>query len=673
VLQREGSFPGPAGISFTSSPTANRTACAGKPGRLLPCGHTLIPSKSTHPFMPRQISLTTGLCALLTVGLLTDLPTRAQQVALPPQSLGLVPLPREVKTFAGTYALPQKVSIYAVSKDELNVAALLKGMLAPLGKTVTLTTNRQGAQIALLTAPTPNPEGYQLVVDQAGVRITAAGGAGLFYGSQTLLQLLPARPVATARVPFVRITDQPAFRWRGGMLDVSRHFFPVEFVKQYIDFLATYKLNTFHWHLTDDQGWRIEIKKYPKLTQASAFRKETLIGAQQLFKSPAEFKYDATPYGGFYTQEQIRDVVAYAQQRYVTIVPEIEMPGHSVAILAAYPELACKPGTYETWTMWGVNEDIVCPTEPTFRFFEDVLTEVSALFPGPYVHIGGDEAPKTRWKESPAVQEIMKKEGFTDVEKVQGWFNRRIEKFLQSKGKKLIGWDEILEGGIMPSATVMSWRGEKGGIEAAKSGHDVVMSPTTHLYVNYGQNPQPHSPYEPLMIGGYIPLDVIYNYNPLPAELTAEQQKHILGPQANLWTEYITTPAAAEYMLFPRLLAVSEVAWTPAASKSYAAFLPRMGQQFARLDVKKIHYRVPEPLGLDSVSQVKQGDKAVFTLRTLVPGAQIRYTLDGHLPDETTALYTKPLAVPLNRQLTVRAVTIAPNGRQSPPAELLVK
>jgi hexosaminidase len=256
---------------------------------------------------------------------------------------------------------------------------------------------------------------------------------------------------------------------------------------------------------------------------------------------------------------------------------------------------------------------------------------------------------------------------------VQGWFNRRIENFLTGKGKKLIGWDEILEGGISPSATIMSWRGEKGGIEAAKRGNDVVMTPTTNLYLDYGQNPHPHSPDEPLMIGGYLPLAKVYSYNPLPSELTPEQQKHILGTGANMWTEYITTPEKAEYMLFPRFLAAAEVAWTPAAKKNYAEFLPRMGQQFARLDAKHIHYRVPEPLGLDSTSLVKQGDKAVLTLRSLVPGAQIRYTLDGHIPDETTELYTKPLAVPLNRQLTVRAVTITPNGRKSPPAELLVK
>ncbi|UOQ69859.1 beta-N-acetylhexosaminidase [Hymenobacter volaticus] len=476
-----------------------------------------------------NLTLKARVCGLLATGLLTSQIALAQGSEISAQSLGLVPLPREVKAYAATYVLPQKINVYAVSPAERNVATLLQGMLTPLGKTVTLTTNRQTAQIVLATAATTSPEAYQLVVDKGGVKITAAGGPGLFYGTQTLLQLLPPRAAATAKVPYVRITDQPAFQWRGGMLDVCRHFFPVSFVKKYIDFLAAYKMNTFHWHLTDDQGWRIEIKKYPKLTEISAFRSETLLGAQQQMKTPADFKYDGTPYGGFYTQEQIKDVIAYAQKRYVTIVPEIEMPGHSVAILAAYPELACKPGPYQTWTKWGVNEDIVCPTEPTFQFFENVLTEVSALFPGKYIHIGGDEAPKARWKESAAVQEIMKREGFTDVEKVQGWFNRRIEKFLEGKGKKLIGWDEILEGGIAPSATVMSWRGEKGGIEAAQHGHDVVMTPTTNLYLDYGQNPQPHSPYEPLMIGGYLPLAKVYSYNPLPKELTPEQQKHIMG------------------------------------------------------------------------------------------------------------------------------------------------
>lgn len=598
------------------------------------------------------------------------------QPAISADSLGLVPLPLEVKTYGGSFALPEKIVIAAKTKDELNVASFLAAYFGELGKTANITGDTKLATIKLQIGSTEtvkNPEGYQLTIDKAGARITASSGAGLFYGSQTLMQLLPTKSQQNIKLPFVSIIDEPAFKWRGNMLDVARHYFPLSFIKKYIDNLATYKINTFHWHLTDDQGWRIQIKKYPKLTQISAFRKETLIGAQQRLKNPEDYKYDATPYGGFYTQDQIKEVIAYAQKRYITIVPEIEMPGHSVSVLAAYPELACKPGPYETRTLWGISEDIVCPSEQTFRFFEDVLTEVVKLFPGKYVHIGGDEAPKIRWQESDLVKDIMKKEGIDSVEKVQGWFNNRIEKFLLSKGKKLIGWDEILEGGISPRSTIMSWRGEKGGIEAARHGNEVVMSPTTYLYFDYGQNPVAHDPLEPLMIGGYLPLMKVYSYNPLSNELTPEQHKLILGPQANLWTEYVSTPEKAEYMLYPRLLALSEVGWTPFAKKNYNNFLQRLGKQFSRLDAKKVMYRVPEPDGLDSGKIVAQGNKAVITLTTIVPGSQIRYTLDGHIPDETTELYTKPISIPTNENLKVQAVTITPNGRHSVPAELTIK
>src|SRR5215210_2933182 len=599
--------------------------------------------------------------------------TQAQLNELSVDSLGLVPLPKEIKAYEGKYTFPAKVIIAAKSKDEVNVAEFLKTYLTELGKPAIITRDSKLATIKLeiSTAEGPkNPEGYRLVVVKAGASITASSGAGLFYGSQTLMQLLPPKSQAVLTLPFVSISDEPAFKWRGSMLDVARHYFPVTFLKKYIDCLAAYKINTFHWHLTDDQGWRIEIKKYPKLTQISAFRKETLIGAQQQMKKPEDYKYDATPYGGFYTQDQVKDIITYAQKRYITIVPEIEMPGHSVAILAAYPELSCKPGPYETRTKWGISEDIVCPSEQTFRFFEDVLTEVVQLFPAKYVHIGGDEAPKDRWRESDLVKDIMKKEGIDDVEKVQGWFNARIEKFLIGKGKKLVGWDEILEGGITPSSTIMSWRGEKGGIEAARHGNEVVMSPSTYLYLDYGQNPVPHNPAEPLMIGGYLPLEKVYSYNPLSSELTPEQHKLIVGPQANLWTEYVSTPEKAEYMLFPRLLALCEVAWTPYARKDYKNFLQRLGKQFPRLDAKKVMYRVPEPAGLDKEKIVTQGNKATITLTTIFPSSQIRYTLDGHIPDETTELYTKPITVPTNQNLKVRAVTIAPNGRHSVPSEL---
>ncbi len=600
--------------------------------------------------------------------LLSCLPIRAQQNSAAP---GLVPKPLTVQMGAGTYALPAQVTIAAAGREEKHVAGLLKDMLGAAGISATV-GEAPNAHIRLSLAGGNGglaPENYELTVDAGGVAVRGGDGAGLFYGTQTLLQLLPPRAEGSVQVPFVRIQDKPAFGWRGSMLDVARHFFPVEFVKKYIDILAAYKINTFHWHLTDDQGWRIEIKQYPKLTQVSAFRKETLIGAQQTQKE-ADFRFDGQPYGGFYTQDQIREVVRYAQDRYITVVPEIEMPGHSVSVLAAYPELACKPGSYETRTIWGVSEDIVCPTEQTIRFFENVLSEVVPLFPGTYVHIGGDEAPKKVWQESDYVKKLMKQEKIAEVEKVQGWFNRRIEKYLAGKGKKLVGWDEILEGGITSSATVMSWRGEKGGIEAARHGNNVVMSPSTHLYLDYGQNPAPHSSYEPLNICCYLPLDKVYGYNPLPKELTADQHKYILGVQANLWTEYISTPEKVEYMLFPRLLALAEVAWTPEANKNYDDFLRRLGPQLPRLDAKNILYRVPEPMGLDSAAIRREGGKAVIALSTWVPDAQIRYTLDGTMPDETADRYTKPLSLPTGRKIKVRAVTIAPNCRKSAPAEV---
>ncbi|QMU27326.1 beta-N-acetylhexosaminidase [Adhaeribacter radiodurans] len=614
-------------------------------------------------------------CLLLILSWISLLPASAQLKEISTENLGLVPLPKEVKAYEGKFTLPSKVIISAKTKDELNTADFLKTYLGELGKEVTITPDAKLATIKLKiggTGSSKNPESYELTVDKSGASLSASAGPGLFYASQTLMQLMPPKVQESIELPYVRITDEPTFKWRGNMLDVARHFFPVSFVKKYIDYLAAYKINTFHWHLTDDQGWRIEIKKYPKLTTISAFRNESLIGPQQLMKKPEDYKYDGMPHGGFYTQEQIKEVIDYAQKRYITIVPEIEMPGHSVAVLAAYPELACKPGPYQTRTLWGISEDIVCPSEQTFQFFEDVLTEVVQLFPGKYVHIGGDEAPKDRWRESDLVKDIMKKEKLKDVEKVQGWFNSRIEKFLLAKGKKLIGWDEILEGGITPKSTIMSWRGEKGGIEAARHGNEVVMSPSTHLYLDHGQNPVPHSPVEPTMIGGYLPLEKVYGYNPLSSELTPEQHKYILGPQANLWTEYITTPEKVEYMLFPRILALSEVAWTPYANKNYSDFLQRLGKQFPRLDAKNILYRVPEPGGMETNKIVTQGDKAILTLTTLYPGSQIRYTLDGTVPNETSDVYTKPLPIPINKNLKVRAITITPNGRHSVPAEVVI-
>jgi hexosaminidase len=588
-------------------------------------------------------------------------------------SVSIIPKPLNLKVNTGSFTLPNTITVLAKSPDEINVSNFIKEWLSAYGRMVDV-INTGDATITLTTIQTLRAtEGYQLNVNDAGIRISAGSGAGLFYGVQSLMQLLPPDKTATA-IPFVEIADEPKFGWRGSMLDVARHFFPITFIKKYLDLLAFYKINTFHWHLTDDQGWRIEIKKYPKLTQVGAFRKETLIGEEQLIKKAGgNYIYDGIPYGGFYTQDEIKDVIEYAKARYITIVPEIEMPGHTLSVLAAYPELACKPGTYEVFTKWGVSSDIICPSEASFKFFEDVLTEVTQLFPGKYVHIGGDEAPKTVWKESEDVKKIMAKNKIKDVEKVQGWFNARIEKFLISKGKKLIGWDEILEGGITPASTIMSWRGEQGGIEAAQHGNDVVMAPHNYVYLDYGQNPQPHAPLEPIMICCYLPIERIYSYDPLSEAIAPEMHKHILGVQANLWTEYITTPAKAEYALFPRILALSEIAWTDPKKKDVRQFKSRVSQHYAMLDWKNVNYRIPEPLGLTESDIKKTDTHATINLISDVPGSKIVFTLDGHLPDETASVYEKPIVIPLGRNIKVSAVTIAPNHRKSAPVELVIK
>lgn len=441
------------------------------------------------------------------------------------------------------------------------------------------------AQINFSLSESLGEEAYQLDVDHKGIHIKASDEAGFFYGVQSLIQLLPIDKKIVS-LPYLNIEDSPRFKWRGLHLDVCRHFFPVEFVKKYIDLMALYKLNTFHWHLTEDQGWRIEIKKYPKLTEVGSIRKETMVA-----KNFDPYVGDGKPYGGFYTQEEIREIVAYAAARQITVVPEIEMPGHSIAALAAYPELGCGPGPYEVGTKWGVYEDIYCPSEKTFAFLKDVLTEVIDLFPGEYIHIGGDEAPKAAWKKSALAQQVIKREGLKDEFELQSYFIKRIEKFLVSKGKKLIGWDEILEGGLAPQAAVMSWRGEKGGIEAAEAGHNVVMSPNAELYFDHYQG-KPED--EPLAIGGFTTLESVYHYEPVPEELDDAHHQYVMGAQANVWTEYIPTPEHAEYMAYPRVLALAETVWTQKEKKNWEAFQAKLPTQFKLLDERKVNYRKPD-------------------------------------------------------------------------------
>ncbi|MEJ2503114.1 MAG: beta-N-acetylhexosaminidase, partial [Gemmatimonadota bacterium] len=427
-------------------------------------------------------------------------------------------------------------------------------------------------------------EAYRLTVDAAGIRLAGATPAAVFRGLQTLAQLIP--PGEEAEVPAVDIRDRPRFGYRGMHLDVGRHLFPVEFVERYIDLLSRFRMNAFHWHLTEDQGWRIEIDAYPELTRVGAWRAETQVGRGQ-----DSLGGDGIRYGGFYTRDEVRRVVEYAAARHVTVVPEIEMPGHARAAIAAYPELGCGYASPTVATTWGVHEEIFCPSETTFAFLETVLGEVMELFPSPYIHIGGDEAPKAAWEASEVAQAVIEREGLEDEAELQSWFIHRIEAFLNANGRRLIGWDEILEGGLAPNATVMSWRGMEGGIEAARSGHDVIMTPTSHVYLDYYQG-DPEE--EPLAIGGFLPLERVYALEPVPEELTDAEARHVLGGQANLWTEYIPTAEQAEYMAYPRAIALAEVLWSPAALRDPDHFLARLPHVLRRLDRLDVNYR---PLG----------------------------------------------------------------------------
>jgi len=440
-------------------------------------------------------------------------------------------------------------------------------------------------------------EGYRLDVSRGAVTIRAARPAGAFYAIQTLRQLFPAAILRQAKVtgtawtiPAVSIEDYPRFSWRGMHLDVGRHFMPKEFVKKYIGLLAFHKMNRFHWHLTEDQGWRIEINQYPRLTQVGAWRTQTIIGRPDR-RDSTTWRFDGQPHGGFYTQDDVREIVAYAQARFVTIVPEIEMPGHSQAAIAAYPELGNKGDTLSPWTSWGVDENILNPGEQTIRFYQNVLTEVMGLFPGHWIHIGGDEAPKAQWKTSPLAQERIHELGLKDEDELQSWFTRRMDEFLTAHGRSLIGWDEILQGGLAPNATVMSWRGTEGGIAAARAGHDVVMAPGSHTYFDHYQSTD--TTREPLAIGGLLPLDTVYAFEPVPAELTADEARHVLGAQGQVWTEYIPDPKRVEYMAFPRACALAEVLWTPREERDYADFQRRLATHVARLAVLDVNYRTP--------------------------------------------------------------------------------
>ena len=506
----------------------------------------------------------------------------------------VIPLPQEISVMeqAAPFILSDGTKIMypegneRMQKNAEFLASYIKDLT---GKSLSVQAGTEGKGILLqLGGSSENPEGYQLKVTDANVVISGPTEAGVFYGIQTLRKSIPVVQGMDIALPAVEISDYPRFSYRGAHLDVSRHFFPVDSVKRFIDMLALHNINRFHWHISDDQGWRIEIKKYPRLTEIGSIRKETGIGASRT-------EFDGKPYGGFYTQDEIREIVKYAQERYVTVIPEIDLPGHMLAALAAYPELGCTGGPYEVACHWGVFPDVLClGNEKTYEFLEGVLSEVIELFPSKYIHIGGDEAPRTRWEMCPKCQGLAKKEGLrTDrkhstEDRLQSYCMKRIERYLNERGRQIIGWDEILEGDVAPNATVMSWRGIRGGIKAAKLKHDVIMTPNDYMYFDYYQSDDKAQ--EPLAMGSGVTVEKVYGFEPVATELEKEEKKYILGVQANVWTEYIATPEHVEYMMVPRIAALAEVQWMMPEEKDYQEFLKRLSSLVGFYKRESVNY-----------------------------------------------------------------------------------
>jgi hexosaminidase len=506
-------------------------------------------------------------------------------VSLSAQDISIVPKPARLVQGKGAFRLTASTHIRLEGSGmQASVDFLNDYLKKYYGFTLSAARTSDKSNVLVLNFERldyPIPGAYKMEVNEKSIYIAGDNEQGVFYGIQTLIQLLPVVPSASLEIPQVNIEDNPRFAYRGLHLDAGRHFFSVDFIKEYIDFIALHKMNYFHWHLTEDQGWRIEIKKYPKLTQVGSCRNGTIIG-----RYPGKGN-DSIRYCGYYTQDEIRDVIKYAAARYITIIPEIEMPGHASAALTSYPYLGCTGGPYQVQQTWGVFNDVYCAgNDSTFAFLQDVLDEVMALFPSKYIHIGGDECPKTSWKKCPKCQKRIKENGLKDEHELQSYFIQRMEKYVNSKGRQIIGWDEILEGGLAPNAAVMSWRGEKGGIAAAQQHHTVIMTPTTYVYLDYAQKRNEDS----VVIGGYLPVENVYKYEPLPAALTEAEQKYILGAQANVWTEYMGNPSKVEYMIFPRLSALSEVLWSPKNLRDWSDFEKRLLVQFKRYDLWKSNY-----------------------------------------------------------------------------------
>ncbi len=562
-----------------------------------------------------------------------------------PPFINIIPAPKKLITKKNSFTYDKNTSISFDVRIPgiLPVASIIA---EELGLVNINTSGRKNYILLELDRKINDPEGYKMDISRNYIKITAKTTAGLFYGTQSLIQLIRFN-TRENKIPALEISDSPTFNYRGMHLDVARHFAPADFVKKYIDLMSKYKYNKFHWHLTDDQGWRIEIKKYPRLTEVGAFRDSTLSGRY----SDLPRKFDKTRHGGFYTQEEILDIVNYANERHVEIIPEIEMPGHCKAALAAYPEYACTPGPFSVWSTWGVSEDIFCPSEETFTFLTDILSEVAGLFPSKYIHIGGDEVPKKRWKESSFCQELIKKENLKDEHELQSWFIKRIEKFVNSKGKIIIGWDEILEGGLAPNAVVMSWRGEAGGIEAAKMGHNVVMTPGSHCYFDHYQSLDPN---EPIAIGGYTSLEKVFSYKPIPKGLLISQANRILGAQANLWSEYFTTTKQVEYMAYPRAIALAEVLWTNNDKRDFGNFVRRIIPHHRYLKENGVNI-ADHLINLESKT-INDGQNVILKIKG-PEGIKIKiyYTVDGSDPNQESLLFKDSLIITGDLKIKYRA------------------
>jgi hexosaminidase len=575
------------------------------------------------------------------------------EMRMPNTTPQIIPIPMDLEITGNQFILDSSVGI--IASEEFQVSSSFLKNLIESGSSIEIQNSNE---IEFIQVASLKPEAYELNIQSKKISIKASSDIGAFYAVQSLRQLLPVGfeggTYANSEVAIqcLNINDQPEFSYRGMHLDVGRHMFSVDFIKKYIDALAMLKMNTFHWHLTEDQGWRIEIKKYPKLQEVAAYRDETLVGHY----SDQPHQFDGKKYGGYYTQEEVRDIVAYAEERFVTIIPEIEMPGHSQAAIAAYPELGCTGEPVQVAKKWGVFEEIYCPNEFTFRFLEDVLDEVMELFPSKYIHIGGDEAPKARWKNSEFCQDFIKKHNLKDEHGLQSYFIQRMEKYLNSKGRQIIGWDEILEGGLASNATVMSWRGVDGAVAAAKAGHNVIITPTSHCYFDYYQSENDD---EPLAIGGYLPLEKVYSFNPIPEELTEDESKYVLGSQGNIWTEYMPKEDQVEYMMFPRVLAMSEILWSHSEQRIYNDFVGRVENFHKRLKALDINYA--NHLYEIEGQMVSLKGETAYRLESLTQGKTIRFTLDGTEPNVSSDIYTSEISI--TESCTLKAAVFNDNSQ----------